>query len=180
MAMTAKLWTITGLAAELGRDRRTIAAALRDVPPDGKSRQWDAWFLTTALRALSGGSTGDNALDLAAERARLAAAQAAHMERKNAIQDGEFLETRAVHIMATTTLLIVRAKLLAIPPRLAPLVAPDMTPAAAQKILQKEIYATLDEMAATNLADYDHSNEFATRSIADLLHGEQETMRTAP
>ena len=36
MAMTAKLWTISGLAAELDRDRRTITRALRDVPHDGK------------------------------------------------------------------------------------------------------------------------------------------------
>ncbi len=139
-----------------------------------------AAYLEHIREVAAGRSAAYGGLELVAERARLARAQAENMERKNAIQDGQYLETRAVHIMATTTLLIVRSHLLAIPPRLAPLVAPDMTPAAEQTILQKEIYATLDEMAATNLADYDHSNEFATRSIADLLHGEQETMRTAP
>jgi hypothetical protein len=38
MRMVSKLWTINGLATELGRDRRAIAKLLRNVPPDG--RDW--------------------------------------------------------------------------------------------------------------------------------------------
>ena len=75
MAMTAKLWTISGLAAELDRDRRTITRALRDVPHDGKSGRWDAWHMTTILDALDANGTTQR-LDLTAERARLAKAQA--------------------------------------------------------------------------------------------------------
>ena len=54
MSMTRKLWSINGLATELGRDRRTIAAALADVPADGSTTTGGhkAWFLTTCLRAL--------------------------------------------------------------------------------------------------------------------------------
>ena len=81
--------------------------------------------------------------------------------------------------MNITSLLIVRSKLLAIPPKLATYLVRIETPAEAQEILRKAIYATLDELAATDLAKYDHSNEFATRSIADLLYGDQETERTA-
>jgi hypothetical protein len=32
MAMTRQFWTSNGLAAELGRDRRTLGKALRHVP----------------------------------------------------------------------------------------------------------------------------------------------------
>ena len=126
----------------------------------------------------AGRGSKDGTVDLVAERARLTRAQAEKVERENAVADGEFLERQAVHRMVTATFMIVRSHLIAIPPKLAPMVAPEMTPAKAQKILQKVIYATLDEMAATDTAKYDHSNEFATRSIADLLHGEQETTET--
>ena len=32
MAMTRQLWTLNGLATELGKDRRTLGRALRHVP----------------------------------------------------------------------------------------------------------------------------------------------------
>ena len=53
MPMTKQLWSINALATELGRDRRTIAKALRAVPPDGKSSRGDRqWHLQTVLDAL--------------------------------------------------------------------------------------------------------------------------------
>ena len=53
MAMTRQLWTINGLATELGKDRRTLGRALSDVPADGKAGGGHkAWFMETALRAL--------------------------------------------------------------------------------------------------------------------------------
>jgi hypothetical protein len=53
MAMTAKLLSISAIAVELDRDRRTISRALRHVPPDGKADDGGkGWYLTTALRAL--------------------------------------------------------------------------------------------------------------------------------
>ena len=54
MAMTRQLWTLSGLATELGKDRRTIGRALRHVPADGTTRGgYEGWFMETALRALS-------------------------------------------------------------------------------------------------------------------------------
>lgn len=52
MAMRPRLWTISGLAVELGRDRRTVAKALARVPPAGKVGGHDAWRLADALKAL--------------------------------------------------------------------------------------------------------------------------------
>jgi hypothetical protein len=53
MAMTVKLFSISGLATELDRDRRTIGKALARVPPDGKTADGDAaWHMTTVLAAL--------------------------------------------------------------------------------------------------------------------------------
>ena len=52
MAMTKQLWSISGLAIELNKDRRTIAKALADVRPDGLLQGKRAWHLEKALRAL--------------------------------------------------------------------------------------------------------------------------------
>ena len=152
--------------------------------PDAKRGKHDLDTVRVAyIRHLRENAAGRSAaygkLDLTAERARLARAQALKAERANKIAEGDYLRMETVHRMATTTILIVRSKLLGIPPKPAPYLAPAMTPADAQGILKTEIYAALDEMAATDLAKYDHSNEFATRSIADLLYGDQETERTA-
>jgi hypothetical protein len=67
MSMTAKLYTISGLSTELNHDRRTVARALARTPADGTAASGDpAWFLTTALRALSrnnGGRERDGYVD---------------------------------------------------------------------------------------------------------------------
>jgi hypothetical protein len=53
MAMTRQLWSINGLATELGKDRRTLGRALRHVAADGTTRGgYQGWFMETALRAL--------------------------------------------------------------------------------------------------------------------------------
>jgi hypothetical protein len=55
MAMTRQLWTINGLAIELGKDRRTLGRALRGVQADGTTRSgYQGWYMETALRALCG------------------------------------------------------------------------------------------------------------------------------
>src|SRR5690348_7187705 len=53
--MTPRLWSISALAVELGLDRRTVAARLRDVPAAGGLHGKPAWRLTDALAALEGG-----------------------------------------------------------------------------------------------------------------------------
>jgi hypothetical protein len=59
MSMTAKLFSISGLSIELGRDRRTIGKALARVAPDGQLADGtDAWYLRSALTALEQRSDG--------------------------------------------------------------------------------------------------------------------------
>jgi hypothetical protein len=53
MAMTKTLWSINALATELDKDRRTLAKALSDVPPDGYVSGEKRWYLRTVLRALA-------------------------------------------------------------------------------------------------------------------------------
>jgi hypothetical protein len=55
MAMLPQLFSLSGLAVELNRDRRTIASALRNMRPDGVLPSGAPGFrLATALRALRG------------------------------------------------------------------------------------------------------------------------------
>ena len=55
MAMMPTLFSLRGLAVELGRDVRGVAKAMRNAPPDGKTgaKQSQAWYLQTALRAIT-------------------------------------------------------------------------------------------------------------------------------
>lgn len=61
MAMTKRLWSISGLAVELNKDRRTIAKALAHVAPDGYLQGKPAWRLETALQVvrIEGGRAED-------------------------------------------------------------------------------------------------------------------------
>ena len=158
MAMTAKLWTISGLAAELDRDRRTITRALRDVPHDGKEGRYRAWHMTTVLASMAGGA-GD-ALDLTAERARFAAAQADDREMKNDIARGDQITVAEFHLMVTSAFARVRAKLLALPSKMAPLVVGAKTAAEAQAMLRDVVHDALDELEATTAAGVSEDGGF--------------------
>ena len=121
-----------------------------------------------------GAAYGD--LDLTAERARLSKAQADDRERKNAIQDGEYLEVRTFHIMVTSSFAIVRARLLALPSKLAPHLVGIETPGKAHEIVKTEIYAALDELGATEMSNYDHVIELAANKVdADMKTNSERT-----
>lgn len=52
MSMTPRLWSISALAIELRKDRRTIAAVCRDVRPAGQKNGKPAWRLNDVLDAI--------------------------------------------------------------------------------------------------------------------------------
>lgn len=66
--MSKKLWSINAIASELDRDRRTVTTALADVPPDGKIAGNRAWYLDSAVRALSRHGSNDRSEDPAESR----------------------------------------------------------------------------------------------------------------
>jgi len=107
----------------------------------------------------AGRGSKDGAVDLVAERARLTKAQAEKVERENAVAEGKFLEVAVFHLMVTAAFMRVRSKLLALPSKMAPLVAPEMTPAEAQAKLRDAVHAALDELAATNVAGISDDGE---------------------
>ncbi len=93
------LLTINAAADQLQRDRRTIAAHLRDIPPDDKDAQGRSrWRLATIVRALSnerpqqGNSAAADAVEeaseaLAAGLKRVRAVESVEQRRKIVIDD---------------------------------------------------------------------------------------------
>jgi hypothetical protein len=53
MAMMKKLWSLSGLAVELGMDRRTVGRVMATASSDGAIQGHPAWHMTSALRALA-------------------------------------------------------------------------------------------------------------------------------
>ena len=109
-------------------------------------------YLAHLREVAAGRMAKDGTVDLVAERARLAAAQAEKVERQNAVEAGEFIRVAEFHLMVTAAFTRVRSKLLALPSKLAPMVAAK-TPAEAQAMLKSEIYRALNELGATKIVN---------------------------
>lgn len=154
MAMTPKLWSISAAAVELKKDRRTIAAALRDVQPDGKiSARAHGWRLDTILSALSPATADAGDLDLNEQRARLAKEQADAAEMKNAMMRRELLPASDVAAYLGAALARVRARLLAVPPKAAPLCHAAGSVARAEIVIREAITEALLELSGTTIED---------------------------
>lgn len=52
MSMMPKLYSLHGLAVEVGLDRRAVAKLLRSTPPDGSMKGGARWRLSTLLQAI--------------------------------------------------------------------------------------------------------------------------------
>jgi len=120
MAMTAEMWSISGLAVELDMDRRTVAKRLEGVEPAGRRGRAKLFRMADAARACFAptGSGGDD-LDLTQESARLKKAQADKTELEVEIFKGNLLESEDVAEVWADRVLSARSLLLTIPPRLA-------------------------------------------------------------
>jgi len=75
------LFTVEGLARELGRDRRTVAKALHRQAPDGRIRGRDSWFLSTALALLNRREVASPVLECLKEVERCYAAVQGALEK---------------------------------------------------------------------------------------------------
>ncbi len=53
MPLRSRLWTLSGLEVETGKDRRTLGRVLDSVRPDGRVRGHSAWRMKTVLAALA-------------------------------------------------------------------------------------------------------------------------------
>lgn len=117
MAKKPKGWSITDLAKEFGRDRRTVAAAVATLKPIGKTGRSKLYSRDDAAPLLSGGGAPT----------RFDAAKARKMEAEAELAENEVRKARAAVVIIADAvkvlaepLMAVRAKLLALPSKLAP------------------------------------------------------------
>lgn len=146
--MQAQLWTLSGLAVELGRDRRSLARALEGLKPDDESRDAAGrltrrWLMRRAVEHL----TPSPSSEYDDQRQRLAAAQAEKVERENAIQRGEVARKADVVRFWTDCMANMRARVLAIGSKLGPQLVNIGDPNLLASAVRSECCAALAELA---------------------------------
>ena len=122
----------------------------------------EVWDDVSAEAPIAAEDAGTD-LDLVAERARLASAQADRVEMQNAVtRASTILKQDAVTAMQAS-ITNSRARLLALPTRAAPLVIGMTSPAAIRDVLTELVHEALAELAMTRLMpdEGEHSKEEA-------------------
>jgi phage terminase Nu1 subunit (DNA packaging protein) len=112
----------------------------------GAVRGYVAYLRDLAVRAQAG------APDFGVERARLIKAKADIAEMEASGRRGELLPAAAVEAAWTAVLARLRARLLVLPDRLAPLCHEETTIAGVRDQIRKAVREALDELAATPVA----------------------------
>lgn len=150
--MTGGLWTLNKLAAELGRDRRSLGRLLEGLEPaeveEVGSRTTRRWRLRDVVNHLIRAATSaEGELDLDQQRARLAAAQSERVERENAVKAGEFAHVDDVKRVWEGAIVAARAHLLGLPNKLSVQLINISDAAVIHERLRVEIYYALTELS---------------------------------
>lgn len=111
------------------------------------------------MRDTAAGRRGKGDLDLTAERARKAKEEADRLELENAVRRGELLERSAVDEAAIGAFSRVRAKLLAIPGKVAPVCATITDPNEVYERVEQEIHYALTELSEASFVELAMGNE---------------------
>lgn len=150
-------WSINALATEFGIDRRTVTRRLDGIPPARQLSGAPVWDLADVAVALMGGAAalgGDaEALDLNVERARKAKEEADRLEMMNAQMRGDLLARGDVDAAVAGAFARVRARIIGIPAKVAPVVAIMDNPAEVQGVLREAVYDALRELSETAVTD---------------------------
>lgn len=146
--MQAELWTLSGLAVELSKDRRALAKSLEDLTPDSEDtdaagRVTRRYRMARVFDHLMGGAAD---LDLNAERARLAKAQADTHEANLAARCGELLERSRVLREVGAMLASFQSRAIVIPDAIGQLIDPKTARIVVPAIREK-IHEALAEIA---------------------------------
>lgn len=146
MAMTPKGWSISALAVELGRDRRTVAAACANLTPMGREGKSDLYRLTDVLPILMGPgkpTTYDDA------KTRKMAAEAELAEAELARVRGSQVPIADTVKVIEEICIAIRAKCLSTPTKVAPLLlVAEQTEAAFRAVLDAAMREVLNELVA--------------------------------
>ncbi|MES1190735.1 MAG: hypothetical protein ABUS47_06615 [Steroidobacter sp.] len=185
--MHQQLWSLNALAVELNRDRRALARDLETLPPDEEraarpgmeSMQGDAfqestpvtgqrmlrlWRLHRVIGHLYGGSHSPQSA-LEEQRARLAREQADRVAMQNAVERGELLRVSTVAREWEKMIAPHRAQLLAMPTKMASVLARIRTPGEICKVLTDEVYRIMECWAAYKPGHLDSNEDHSGDSL---------------
>src|SRR3954465_9007289 len=140
-----QLYSVSDLAVELTRDRRTMSDKLRNVLPDGEVNGRPAWFMMTAVRAVYLDREGT--LDGEYERARKDKELADKTALQNAVTRAELFSGAVVTRLVVDAFSRVRTKFLALPIKLAPVVVHLETIAEIEAVISDGVNDTLGELS---------------------------------
>jgi hypothetical protein len=139
---TAHFW-----AHQLGVSDKVVRGLLEGVAPDGMRGQTQpTYYLSTVIDARQD-QAGD--LDLNAERARLAKAQADKTEIENAVRCGELSETAKVVDWYGAMVANAKNRLLQIPPTIGQQLDPALAPRIVE-LVRKLVHEALLELSQGN------------------------------
>ena len=143
MAMQPKLWTASALSVELGVDRRVMAKRLERVTPAEVRGTRKLYRIRDAL----GTATADTPSVEEARRRKIAA-EAALAEYALAELRGEVIRIDVSVAHAERAAVAIRAKVLGLPTKLAPIVATLETPDECKAEIEVACYEVLSELVA--------------------------------
>ena len=141
--MIAQKWTVSGISAETGLDRRTVAKILGPVDPCEKSGRTKKYWLKDFIQAMRTGQTGN----LEDERIRLTRAQANNEELRLAANRKELIPAQEVEAEWVGMVATARALLLALPSKVANKAMMVSGVKEIEALVKKEIYSVLTELS---------------------------------
>lgn len=146
--MISKDWTLSGLATELGLDRRAMARALEGLQPENEKNVGNRTERTYKMAAVVAHIySSAPRIDLSSERAKLAVLQQEKLTLEIAELRGSLVRTEEVEERWSDAMATMRAKLLALPTKLAIAVAPAERVQVAQDRAQSLIHEVLAELS---------------------------------
>ncbi|MDF2973164.1 MAG: hypothetical protein K0R61_3614 [Microvirga sp.] len=153
MAMAPQEWTIHALSVEFNKHPRVIARLVRDVRPyreESNGAGTTRYYRLSEAAPAIAGSAKPSEEDDQKLFIRKARAETEIVEAKAAEIKGELVPVAETATELERAFTAVRARLLAIPPKLAPILAPER-PARARAILEQAVLEALSELEQTDV-----------------------------
>jgi hypothetical protein len=145
MALAAKEYTISGLAAELKMDKRRVGSLLEDLEPHRKSGRIGYYWMRDVFDHLL--KNEQERLDPQQEQARLNESRRRKVDLETEVMRGELCRTSDVEMFWSNHITNCKTRLLAIPHKTAHRVMAAKEISEGMKILEDEVREALEELA---------------------------------
>ena len=143
MSITRKKWSISAMAVELDIDRRRVGVAASECTPAGGNGRGATYWLREVVRSLYDRED----LNAGEEKALLDRARRLKVELEIAEKEAKLLDADAVKEEWSRLVMNFRARMLALPGNVAPLVAVAGDVVACEAIVKERVYEALTELS---------------------------------